>query len=126
MIMSPSRRDRRLFAQAAVMAVGGENKVRVGAVLSKGRTILARSCNTARNSVANVQYGHATYHAERMVLRGSEHRFNCTLYVARLGLNGTLLPSFPCIDCWDHIHDGSAVSRLVFLDANHELRKVRV
>lgn len=108
------------------MAVGGENKVRVGAILSKGRTVLARSCNTARNSVANVQHGHATYHAERVALRGHEHRFNCTLYVTRLGLNGELMPSFPCLDCWDQIHYGTAVSRLVFLDEHHELRKVRV
>lgn len=70
------------------MAVGGENKVRVGAVLSKGRTVLSKSCNTARNEVVNVQHGHATYHAERVAMRVNEHRFGCTLYVARLGVRG--------------------------------------
>jgi len=123
--MRPSRRDCRLFALAAAMAVGGENKTRVGAVLSKGRTILSRACNTARNEVANVQHGHATYHAERVVLRGHEHRFNCTLYVARLGLNGELRPSRPCRECDNHILYGTAVSRLVYLNDNNELVKVK-
>lgn len=121
-----SATNHRLFAQAAVVARCGQNKVRVGAVLAKGRTCLSEAYNVHRNDMANVEYGYGTVHAERMALRGHEHRFNCTLYVARLGLNGELRPSFPCDDCYDHIHDGSAVTRLVFLDQNYELKKVKM
>lgn len=124
--MHPSRRDRRLFAQAAVTAVGGENKVRVGALLSKGRTTLSEACNEHRNPVANVEHGHATYHAERLVLRDHEHRFGLTLYVARLSQDGRLMPSLPCAECMAHIHYGTAVSSLVYMDEHNELRKVRV
>ena len=113
--------DRRLFAQAALKAVGADAKVRVGALLARGRTTLAVCTNFASP-------GEPTpwKHAERQVLRDYERQFNCTLYVARLGLNGELRPSFPCVDCWDHVHYGSTVSKIVYVDAEHILRKERI
>ena len=124
--MYVTQRDRQFFGRAAVEAIGGENKVRVGAVLTKGRTLLGTAHNTYRNPVANVDYGDATVHAERVVLKNNEHRFNCTLYVARLGLGGAILPSLPCADCMNHIIYGTAVSKVVYMDYNGDLVKTRV
>lgn len=119
--MHVTARDRRLFAQAAVKAVGVDAKVRVGALLARGRTTLAVCGNWATPGVPT-----PWYHAERQVLRDYEAQFNCTLYVARLGLNGSLMPSHPCDDCWLHIMDGSTVRKVVYLDRNHVIQKVRV
>ena len=66
--MVVTKRDCKRFGQAFDVAVSGENKVRVGAVLTKGRTTLAMSYNRFRNDVSNVEYGSATKHAERVAL----------------------------------------------------------
>lgn len=117
--MHVTARDRRLFMQAALKAVGADSKVRVGALLAKGRTTLAVCTNFSLPSTPT-----PWKHAERQVLRDHEHRFNCTMYVARLGLNGELRASLPCYDCKMHIHEGTTVSKIVYFDG-HELRKVR-
>jgi deoxycytidylate deaminase len=114
--------DRRLFASAALKAVGSTANVRVGALLAKGRTTLAVTCNTATVGVKT-----PWLHAERQVLRDHERRRGCTLYVARLAKSGNIAPgSHPCIDCLAHILDGSTVSRLVWVDDEGNLRKRRV
>lgn len=119
--MHLSRRDRRLFAQAAAKAVGVNAKVRVGALLAKGRTTLAVCGNNAVPDQPN-----PAGHAERQVLRDHERRRGCTLYVARLSRSGLLAASHPCIDCDAHIIDGTTVTRLVWMDDNGNLRKRRV
>lgn len=113
-------RDRRLFYQAAAKARGVDAKVRVGALLSKGRTTLAVCGNWVTPSVPTPRY-----HAERQVLRDHETQFKCTLYVARLGMDGDLRASLPCYDCMMHIQSGPTICKVVYFDGA-KLKKVRV
>ena len=116
-------RDGDAMERAWAIAQAGENKVRVGAVLKKGRITLAEAYNKHRNPVENVEYGDATVHAEAAVLKHAKR--GSTLYVGRLGVIGVPLPSHPCSTCMGLI-EKSEVSKLVFLDESGKLVKVRL
>ena len=120
-----SEHDLDLFQRATEIARQGEHRrVRVGAILVKGRTTLRSSFNRTRNPAANVPYGYATWHAERQVLDGVA-KSNCTLYVARLGLNGEPLASWPCEECMAHVIACDCVGKICFYDGQ-ALVKVRL
>lgn len=125
-MMHLSHRDLTMFSRAALVAVSGENRVRVGAVVTKGRNTLSDGYNRYRNQNSNVPYGEATVHAERAALARVGHHLNCTLYVARIGLNGSLMPSLPCDDCMGYIVNETAVSKIVYLNQFGDITKVRL
>jgi deoxycytidylate deaminase len=113
-----------LFSRAADLAYKGEHRVRVGAVLSKGPTILRSAHNRSRNNANNVPYGHSTIHAERQVIERVA-KSKCTLYVARRALNDSLMPSWPCEECMAHIMACDCVSKICYFDG-HAVIKVRI
>lgn len=121
-----SRRDRRMFARAVWVAALSKETVRVGAVLTKGRTILAESPNLRKNATGNVPHGHETVHAERAALRGHENRFGLTMYVARLSVDNLVMPSHPCPECTAHLIHGTAVKRVVYMEITGRITETKV
>ena len=107
-----SRRDERLFRQAAVMATLSQVHVRVGVVLAKGRRPFAFEHNVS-GPVPGEPYheGHAEARAiDKVVIPPRS-----TIYVARIDRAGTLMPSMPCNSCWNTI-GFSGVRRVVYYD----------
>lgn len=114
------------FNKTLELAARGEHRVRVGAFLMKGSRPLGGSWNRARNPVDNVPFGNATVHAEQHVLKANQSKVEgCTLYVARISINGDLMASFPCRLCMEAIRLDGKVSKLVYFDGN-TLVKVRI
>ncbi len=92
----------------------------------KGSRPLGGSWNRARNEIDNVPFGYATYHAEQHVLKSNQSNvFGCTLYVARISINGDLMASFPCTRCIDAIQLDGKVSKLVYFDGK-TIVKIRI
>lgn len=121
-----SDHDETLFQRASEIALQGEHhRVRVGAILTKGRTTLHTGYNRTRNIDKNVPYGAATWHAERQVLADVYARSNCTLYVARLDLSEAVVASWPCDECMQHIVACDCVRKICYYDG-HSLVKVRM
>ena len=124
--MRVSAHDRKLFDRAAGIARYGEHeRVKVGAILTRGRTMIGRAHNRTSVAVEPFKEGHA----ERRVIDG-QPAIKGTLYVARLGLNWegngpVKLNSFPCDECMAHIVACACVSKIVFWK-DGELRKVRL
>ena len=119
-----SDHDLTLFGRASEIARSGEHAVRVGAVLAKGLRTINSGHNRYRNDMRNVPYGYATWHAERQVVSQVGKR-NCTLYVARLGINGHVLASWPCDECLEHIVACDCVGKVCFFDGQ-AIVKVRL
>lgn len=120
-----SQRDIEIFDRARLIAFHGEHaRVRVGAILTKGRRTINTGFNRFRNNGDNVPYGAATWHAERQAVSEID-RSRCTLYVARIGLANQLLPSYPCQDCINHIVACSCVTKIVYYE-DGEIRKVKL
>ena len=115
-----------MFQRASEIARQGQHhRVRVGAILTKGRTTLNTGYNRTRNIGENVPYGSATVHAEVQVLTNVSSGSNCTLYVARLDLNGNVVASWPCKDCMLHIISCECVRKICYYDGQ-ALVKVRL
>ena len=115
------RHDRTLFARAAEMATGSSRmRVRVGAVVCKGHRTLAGGFNVPGDIPKTPHY---MGHAERRVL--GHARNNSTLYVARLGAYGGLMPSRPCDECWVAIELSDKIKNVVYWDGT-ELVKEKV
>lgn len=121
--MRVSATDRMIFGRAAGAAFLGEHeRVRVGAILTRGRVTL----RTGHNRVAVGIEGEPFYdgHAERQVIDG-QAAFKGTLYVARIQLNDTLAASWPCDECMVYIKSCACVSKIVYHDGE-TIRKVRL
>lgn len=71
---------------------------RVGAVLVKGGRILARSCNSRRNS-PRIDFRHATFHAEEALVRRLRQAQGAVVYVARIDRSGAPQLARPCARC---------------------------
>jgi deoxycytidylate deaminase len=118
-----SAADWKHFNQAAEIARDGEHyRVRVGAVLAKGRTPLSRGYNRVASWASDEPFKPG--HAERIVIAGMP-AIKCTLYVARLDLNDKLVASWPCGECMEHIVSCGCVKKIVYWDGEN-LRKVRI
>lgn len=92
-------------------------RVRVGALVSVTGKKFASACNRERN---DPRLGHldASIHAEIAALRKlSSGAKGGTIYVARLGARGRLLPSFPCRRCLPAV-EASGVRRVVWWDGS--------
>lgn len=119
--VSVSKSDRKFFGRALEAARLGEHeRVRVGAVLVRGKLHV-----TGHNRVAHGFDGpFKEGHAERRVI-ADVPAFKCTLYVARIGLNDEPLASWPCAECMFHIIACACVSKIVYHDGA-EIKKVRL
>lgn len=119
--MRVSATDRKIFARASEAAYFGEHdRVRVGAILTRGRTTLRTRHNRIAVGVEPFKAGHA----ERQAIAG-QPSFKGTLYVARIQLNNTPAPSWPCDECMTHIKACACVSKIVYWNGT-ELMKVRI
>ncbi|MGM9470169.1 hypothetical protein [Streptomyces murinus] len=87
------------FLELAIkQAQKSECHFRVGAVLAKGRRILAHAHNQYRNS-PKIDFLHATFHAEEVLLRRTRNPKGAVAYVARINPKGKPLLARPCIRC---------------------------
>lgn len=117
-----SGHDEALFARARDLALTGQHhRVRVGAVLAKGRRTVASAANKI-GPTPNMPY--QAGHAERQVIDRTP-AMKGTLYVARIDLSGSLVPSWPCIHCMMHIESCECVSKICYYDGR-ALLKVRL
>ena len=113
------RHDRTLFARAAEVATGSSRmRVRVGAVVCKGHRTIASAHNVPGDTP---KLPHYLGHAERRVLASA--RNNSTLYVARLGAYGGLMPSRPCAECWVSIELNGKVKQVVYWDGTDLIKE---
>lgn len=120
--MRVSATDRGLFDRAAEAAHFGEHgRVRVGAILTKGRTALRTRHNRVLHGYEGQYY---EGHAERQAIAG-QPAINGTLYVARIDLSSKLAASWPCAECMVHIKACGCVRKIVFHDGD-EIKKVRL
>lgn len=120
--MRVSATDRKLFSRTVEAAYFGEHeRVRVGAILTRGRTTLRVRHNVVRTGIDGPD---KPSHAERRAIDG-QPAIKGTLYVARLDLNSKLAVSWPCGECMAHIKACGCVSKIVYFDGT-EIRKVRL
>jgi tRNA(Arg) A34 adenosine deaminase TadA len=101
------------IARAIKYAEQSRLRVRVGAVVADGKT-LSGACNRERND-PRLGYLSASVHAEVGALRRAGSAVGSTVYVARLGSRGRLLPSFPCPRCMSALVS-HGVRRVVWWD----------
>jgi tRNA(Arg) A34 adenosine deaminase TadA len=109
-----SAQDRRWIARTIREAEKSDHYFRVGATV-----VVAKRPSTAHNVIRNsplVVWQAASTHAEEAALaRAYSLGKGGTIYVARIGRRGSLLPSHPCSRCMPQIIS-SGVKRIVFFD----------
>lgn len=99
---SLSTSDIRWFRYALLQAEQAPHaRWRVGAVLIRGGSVLSTGFNRYRNDPAQVEFGHASYHAEEVALRKAGDAEGSTIYVARITRSGLLGLAKPCPRCTD-------------------------
>lgn len=104
------------IARAIKFAEKSRHRVRVGAVVSSGKR-LSGAANKNRNSPA-INHLEASVHAEVGALRRmTVGTAGSSVYVARLGARGRLLPSFPCSRCLSALV-ACRVKRVVWWDGS--------
>lgn len=110
-----SRTDQQRIDQAIKMATKSKHhKIRVGALLSVAGRI-SQSPNVPRND-PRICWEHASVHAEQAALAGAyRDGAGGTIYVARIGKSGRVLPSFPCQRCVPMLKQAQ-VRRVVWFD----------
>lgn len=120
--MRVSATDRKLFSRTVEAAYFGEHeRVRVGAILARGRTALRVRHNVVRSGIDGPD---KPSHAERRAIDG-QPAIKGTLYVCRLDLGSKLAASWPCGECMLYIKACACVSKIVYFDGE-KLRKVRI
>jgi tRNA(Arg) A34 adenosine deaminase TadA len=92
-----SAADYTRIGRAIKLAHQSRLRVRVGALVASGKRV-SGACNRERND-PRLGYLDASIHAEIGALRRAGSAAGGTMYVARLGSRGRLLPSFPCPRC---------------------------
>jgi len=100
-----SRRDKRFLDLALRAAAASDCKVQHGAVVVKGGRVLSIGINKYRNDPAFVPSDRAegrgtifSVHAECDALSRVSNAKGATVYIARIGKNGSAL-SRPCDNC---------------------------
>lgn len=108
--------DFRWIARAIQQANKSRMRVRVGALV-----VVASRATPGHNKYRNpprLSYLEASSHAEINALkRAPKGGAGGTIYVARLGARGRLLPSFPCRRCMPTIYE-AGVKRIVWWDGS--------
>lgn len=110
-----SRTDQQRIDQAIRIAGKSKHhKIKVGALLSVAGRV-SSSPNIPRND-ARICWEHASIHAEQAALSSAyKEGEGGTIYVARVGKSGRVLPSFPCQRCVP-ILKRARVKRIVWFD----------
>lgn len=108
--------DFRWVARAIKSAEQSRMKVRVGAcVVVAGRA--SGGHNRYRNP-PHISYLDSSIHAEISALRNAVKKgAGGTIYVARIGQTGRLLPSFPCRRCVPKLRD-AGIKRIIWWDGH--------
>ncbi|WP_376738602.1 hypothetical protein [Streptomyces noursei] len=83
-------------------------RYRVGAVLVKGGRVLAHACNRYRNS-PGIDFHHATFHAEEVLLRRARCPRGAVVYVARVSATGAPRMARPCPRCQGVLATGGVI-----------------
>lgn len=109
--------DHSRIRRAIAAARTSTHRFKVGACVSvAGR--LSCAPNVPKND-ARIAWEHASVHAEVNALAGAyRDGQGGTIYVARLGSTGRLLPSFPCHRCVPHLIE-AGVRRVVWFDGKN-------
>ena len=106
--------DFRWIARAIQQAEKSRMRVRVGSLV-----VVAGRVSSGHNKYRNpprLSYLEASVHAEVAALRRApKGGANGTIYVARIGAQGRLLPSFPCRRCLPVLKE-AGVKRIVWWD----------
>jgi deoxycytidylate deaminase len=110
-----SRRQHQWLDLAMKIAMDSTCRMRHGAVLVRGASVLAVGTNRFRNHPATIKdYQHCSVHAEVTALRRVDHHATGTdLYVARVSRHGEPRLSRPCDACWGVLMR-SGVHRVVY------------
>ena len=108
-----SSNERGFVLRAVRAAEKSRHKTRVGATLVVAGRVTS-AVNRMRNANFVAPYTEQSVHAEvRAVLRAYKNGRGGTIYVARLGKRGHLLPSHPCRRCVPVLRD-AGVRRVVW------------
>ncbi|MFJ8589654.1 hypothetical protein ACIRD2_34305 [Streptomyces sp. NPDC093595] len=110
--VSENERTMRLIDLAVRQALRSQCKFKLGAVLVAGRRVLAGGPNRKRNSPL-VDYRHATFHAEEVVLRRVHNAAGTVMYVARINAQGASMMARPCNRCQREL-EAAKVTRVYF------------
>ncbi|MGW2602478.1 hypothetical protein [Streptomyces klenkii] len=86
------------FLLALKQAGRSQCRFRVGAVLVQGGRMLALASNVPRNS-PSIDYVHASFHAEEVIVRRVGTAPRAVLYVARVNRAGSPMLARPCRRC---------------------------
>jgi cytidine deaminase len=97
-----------LMNYAVKQALTSNCRFRVGAVIAAGNRILAGASNVRRNS-PQVDFRHATFHAEEAALRRAHRTRGAIIYVARVNSSGSSLLARPCARCQEALHRANIV-----------------
>jgi len=100
--MTLSRRQHQWLDLAAKIAMDSTCRMKHGAVIVRGSSVLAVGTNKFRNHPATIKdYQHCSVHAEVVALRRIGSQASHTdLYVARVSRDGGHRLSRPCGACW--------------------------
>jgi tRNA(Arg) A34 adenosine deaminase TadA len=115
-----SRRQHHWLDLAMKIAMDSTCRMRHGAVIVRGNSVLAVGTNKFRNHPATIkEYQHCSVHAEVVALRrvGSSPAA-CDVYVARVSRTGEPRLSRPCDACWGVLMR-SGVHRVVYTVSAH-------
>lgn len=109
--------DHSRIRRAIAAANTSTHRFKVGACVSvAGR--LSCAPNVQKND-ARIAWQFASVHAEVNALSGAyRDGYGGTIYVARLGSTGRLLPSFPCHRCIPHLVE-AGVRRIVWFNGKN-------
>ena len=120
----------RLAANAAEQSVYG--KIRHGAVLVKGGSVINTSCNKSNfNSFGNRfrhhDCGHATHHAELGCILGVDKSktMGATIYVARINKKGQLRLSKPCPMCHE-VLKFCGIKKVVYTTSDNKIASYKI
>jgi len=118
------QRDFDFYHKARILAGNAEHRVRVGCVAAHNGKLLAGAFNTIRNDAKVVSYPQATYHAEHNTINLIPERLlsRCTLYVARIDVDGNWRPSHPCKYCIAEIKE-AGIREVVYVTTADRLVK---
>jgi tRNA(Arg) A34 adenosine deaminase TadA len=113
--MTLSRRQHQWLDLAAKIAMDSTCRMKHGAVIVRGSSVLAVGTNKFRNHPATIKdYQHCSVHAEVVALRRVGSQASHTdLYVARVSRHGEHRLSRPCGTCWGALVR-SGVHRVVY------------
>lgn len=124
-----SRVDR-FLDRALIVAMASEHpRWQLGAVLTRGSSIITAASNTVRNSPHLTQGIGSSFHAEdrclNKVFYSADRAQNCTIFVARINKHGSQRLARPCLSCYKKLVE-AGISKIVYTldDYGHGIEKI--